>query len=107
MRDKCAKLGVEFPEALCKINGAALGVVDFNHCVWWDEEKTDKIQTDHPTITEDDIKDWWQSGYVGFILENPRRLANPIPVIGRLFWGKDGYGKRKFLKANSQSLTRS
>lgn len=82
MRAKCAALGVPFPEELCKINGAALGVVDFNHLVWKAEDGS--TNTDHPTINESDLMDWWNPGSIGFILEHPRRLLTPIPVTGQL-----------------------
>jgi hypothetical protein len=82
MRKKCAALGVNFPDALCKVNGAALGVVDFNHLVWTREDGN--AETDLPTLTEAQVKDWWNPDMIGFILEHPRRLMHPIPVTGRL-----------------------
>lgn len=82
MRDKCKRLGVIFPEALCKINGAVLGVVDFNYQVWTAEDGS--TNTDHPTISQEALMDWWDDDSVGFILEHPRQLLSPIPVTGRL-----------------------
>jgi hypothetical protein len=82
MRDKCAVLGVKFPEALCCINGAALGVVDLNHMVWTAEDGA--TETDHPTIPQADLMTWWNPDMIGFILEHPLQLLTPVPVIGRL-----------------------
>lgn len=82
MREKCRALGVEFPEALCKVNGAVLGVVDFNYEVYVDEDEY--AATDSPTLTEEDVKDWWNPDLVGFIFEHARVLKTPIPVKGQL-----------------------
>ena len=82
MRARCEALGVEFPEALCKINGAALGTVEFNYCVW--QAENGATETDHPTIEQDVCEAWWNPDMIGFILEHPRQLAAPIPILGRL-----------------------
>lgn len=82
MRGKCQKLGVAFPEELCRINGAVLGVVDFNYLIGYDAEGF--AVTDHPTLTPVDFKDWWDPDMIGFIFENPRVLNTPIPISGRL-----------------------
>ena len=82
MRKKCAELGVQFPEALCSINGAVVCVVDLTGFVALDEDGT--VVTDHDTIQEDDLKDWWNQDALGWILENPRLITPPIPCKGRL-----------------------
>jgi hypothetical protein len=67
---------------LCKINGAALGTVQFSYVVWQAEDGS--INTDHPTIDDEVFIGWWNTDFIGFIFEHPRRLMVPIPVIGRL-----------------------
>ena len=82
MREKCRQLNQPFPEDLCNNYGAVLGVVDFNYFVC----KTDDgmLGTDHPTIETSQVTDWWKEDSFGFILENPRRLLEPVPVKGQL-----------------------
>lgn len=82
LREKCKRLEVAFPEDLCQINGAILGIVDFNHIVYTNVEG--HPETDHPTLEESQVADWWNPDMVGFILENPRVLPKPIPIKGRL-----------------------
>ena len=82
MRKKIKELDQVFPEDLCKINGAALGVVDFNYLLWMDENGDPT--TDHPTLTQAETAAWWNPDMIGFYLENPRRLLAPIPITGRL-----------------------
>jgi hypothetical protein len=82
MREKCSRLGVTFPEDLCKINGAALGVVDFNYLIWQADDGA--AETNHPTIEPEVVDEWWNREMMGFILEYPRVLAKPIPILGKL-----------------------
>ncbi len=79
MRTRCAKMGVKFPEALCKHNGAIVGTVEFNYLCWMGDDG--QPETDHPTFDDDS---WWQRDYIGWILERPRRLVKPIPIKGQL-----------------------
>ena len=81
MREKCAALGVTFPEALCRINGAILGTVSNDFIVWLNNGDT---VTDSTTTPEEYIRDWYNPGTIGWILTGPRRLAAPIPIKGRL-----------------------
>src|SRR5450759_2349082 len=74
MREKCKRLGVTFPEALCEINGAALGVVDFNYLVWTNENEGGRHETNSLTLTDEQVADWWNPDMIGFILEHPRQL---------------------------------
>jgi hypothetical protein len=82
MRARCKALGVPFPEELCKINGAALGVVSFAHLVWTAEDGLPI--TDNPRLKPEQVKSWWSPDKIGFILEHPRQLLSPVPVTGRL-----------------------
>lgn len=84
MRDRCRRLGVAFPEELCKVNASVLGIVDFQYLVYIDERGHEV--TDHPTLTLDQVATWWNSDdeMVGFIFEHPRLLKTPIPISGRL-----------------------
>ena len=82
MRERCKRLGVGFPEALCKVNGSILGVVDFNYLVYTDE--MGHGVTDHPTLTDAQVATWWNGQDVGFVFEHPRLLSTPIPISGRL-----------------------
>ena len=82
-RNMCKKQGVDFPEALCSVNGAILGVVDFNHLIWTSGEDG-QPETDHPTITPDEVGEWWNPDCVGFIMDNPQALQTAIPLKGQL-----------------------
>ncbi len=84
MRERCKRLGVEFPEELCQVNASVLGIVDFQYLVYIDERGHEV--TDHPTLALDQVATWWNSDYdmVGFIFEHPRLLKTPIPISGRL-----------------------
>lgn len=81
-REKCKRLGYQFPEDLCAINGSALGIVDLNYLLWTNEDGS--AFTDHQTLKIETVQDWWDQEMIGFYLENPRRLPTPIPVTGRL-----------------------
>ena len=51
------------------VRGAIIGVVDVVDCVEKHKSK------------------WFQKGFIGFVLENPRPLKKPIPCKGALnFW---------------------
>ena len=82
MRVMCRRLHVPFPEELCLVNGAVLGVVDFNYFVC--KTADGMLGTDHPTIQVEQVTDWWNPDSFGFILENPRPLPQPIPIKGQL-----------------------
>lgn len=81
-REKVQAAGATFPEGLCSINGAVLGVVEFNYCVWQADDGA--TETDHPTIEPEEMADYWNPDFIGFILENPRRLITPIPASGMM-----------------------
>lgn len=81
-RDKVRALGYTFPERLCSINGAVIGVVTFDFCVWQADDGA--TETDHPAIEPEELTAWWKPDYIGFIFENPRRLAVPIPASGMM-----------------------
>jgi hypothetical protein len=81
MREKCKRLGVEFPEELCAINGAALGTVELTNTIQ-DGAWAVNARTGH--IVRSAISSWWIQDMVGFILEHPRRLHTPIHVTGSL-----------------------
>lgn len=81
-RDKVRALGKVFPEELCSINGAVLGVVTFDYCVWQADDGV--TETDHPTIEPEELAEWWNPDYIGFILEHPRRLLIPIHTSGMM-----------------------
>jgi len=80
-RNLCKRLGLAFPESLCEIDGAALGVVDLNYMIGYDSEGDES--TDYPNPDRLNLA-WWNRGGFGWILENARALAAPIPVSGRL-----------------------
>ncbi len=80
-REKCRKMKVAFPEALCKINGAILGTVTFNHVMW--ESDKGKVETNAGKLPPN-WKTWWIPDMVGFIFKNPKQLLRPIPLKGRL-----------------------
>jgi len=84
MRDRCRRLGVAFPEDLCRVNASVLGSVDFRYLVYIDERGHEV--TDHPTLTFDQVATWWNSDdeMVGFVFEHPIVLKTPIPISGRL-----------------------
>ena len=82
MRTKCKRLHVPFPEDLCMVNGAVLGVVDFNYFVC--KTADGLLGTDHPTIEVEQVTEWWNPDSFGFILEHPRVLEEPIPIRGQL-----------------------
>ena len=82
LREKCAELGVQFPEALCAINGAVVCVVDLTAFIWLDED--DIPASDHDDLEFEDVEDWWNPDAIGWILEHPRLVQPPIPCKGRL-----------------------
>jgi hypothetical protein len=84
LREKCAALGVTFPEELCKINGAVLGTVEFNYFVWTNPDEGGRHETDSLTLTDAEVGNWWNPDYIGFLFENPKRLATQIPIKGQL-----------------------
>ena len=59
MRERCKRLGVAFSEALCRVNGSILGVVDFNYLVYTDE-RGHRV-TDHSTLTDVQTAIWWNA----------------------------------------------
>lgn len=81
-REKCRRLGKEFPESLCSINSAILGTVVFNSTIW--RGYMQQIHTDHLTIDPGLLMDWWNDDIIGWILEKPLRLQHPIPYRGQL-----------------------
>ena len=82
MRVRCRRLHVAFPEELCQVYGAVLGVVDFNYFVC--KTADDMLGTDHPSIEVEQVTEWWNPDSFGFILENPRPLPEPLPLKGQL-----------------------
>lgn len=80
-RNLCARLGLAFPESLCEIDGAVLGVVELTGLVGYDERG--KVAIDHEDPASIKL-DWWNRDGFGFILENPRRLYHPIKIRGAL-----------------------
>lgn len=81
-RDKCKARGIAFPEALCSINGAVIGIVQLTALIGEGDDGT--IQTDHPTLTPDQARaGGWNDELVGWVLEHPQQIT-PIPIKGRL-----------------------
>lgn len=81
-RDKCRARGIEFPEALCSVNGACIGTVELTGLIG--EDESGGIVTDHPTITPRQARaGGWNDELIGWILENPQQIT-PVKVSGRL-----------------------
>jgi len=80
-REKVKRLGIPFPEKLSELDGYALGVVDFYSMIVTTIEGTTETNYPEPDTLD---KTWWIPDMVGFIFENPRALATPIPVKGML-----------------------
>lgn len=57
-------------EAEMRIVGALVGVVDLVDCT--------------TTVTESEDLQWWEPDMIGWLLRNPRPLAAPLPMPGRL-----------------------
>ena len=81
-KELCEELGLPWPEKLCAINGACIGIVQMTGLVWEDPD-TGKFCTDHPTLTRVQAKDWYNGSEFGFILERPQ-VITPIPLSGKL-----------------------
>ena len=73
------RLHLTFPEQLCKVNAAAVGVVDLAYIVGYDDRGT--VITDPPGKTGGA---WWNRDGYGWGLERARALTSPVPVSGRL-----------------------
>ena len=80
-REMRAMLGVAYPETLCAVTGAIIGVVDLTALVWTAQDGV--TETDHPTLTENALA-WWNRDCVGFVLENARALKTPLTCKGAL-----------------------
>jgi hypothetical protein len=80
-RAKCESLGLAFPEALCKINAAAIGTVTLHYLIGYNERG--RVVTDHPEKRKLNLE-WWNRNGFGWIFEGARVLTHPVPVTGRL-----------------------
>ena len=83
VREKLAGLGIPYPDDLCSINGACIGLVDHIGTVWMQDGKPWTDSPKRVRIPPDQLRVWWQDDQYGWVLDN-QRLIEPVPVKGQL-----------------------